>query len=61
MLKSAEGFVRERIAHFSVENRQKMLISLIDSRPNFNKFCNPDFDLNLQHLSYDQQPTRTDS
>ena len=49
MLKSAEGFVRERIAHFSVENRQKMLISLIDSRPNFNKFCNPDFDLNLQH------------
>ena len=61
VLKIAEGFIGERIAIFGVDNIALMLISLIDSRPNFNKFCNPDLFENLQPWSYDKNTTRTDS
>ena len=41
MLKIAEGFVNERVQNRGVNNIELMLISLIDYREIFDKFCMP--------------------
>ena len=41
MLKIAEAFVNERVYNLRVNNIELMLISLIDYRGNFDKFCMP--------------------
>jgi hypothetical protein len=41
VLKIAEGFMNERVQNNGVDNIELMLISLIDYRGNFDKFCMP--------------------